>query len=82
MSCSARGAPPPAYTWLKADTPLQTGTSFIVGDDGSLLIRQVGAGSEGTYMCQATNVLPNGGVVGVDSVTTLLTPIGKCIVSQ
>ena len=47
LTCSARGDPPPAVTWLRND--------IIVSAMASLLLDPVTRGDAGTYTCVASN---------------------------
>lgn len=82
LSCSAQGAPPPTYTWLKYETPLESGSTFELSESGGLLIRSIEASSEGLYQCMATNTLPDGTPVGMDSAATNLTTIRPTVIER
>ncbi|XP_068131428.1 ADAMTS-like protein 3 isoform X2 [Hyperolius riggenbachi] len=55
LDCPMRGLPSPKVTWLKKDHPLPSNS--FVRSNGSLLLTNITAENEGTYICTATNVL-------------------------
>ncbi|MEE6503271.1 hypothetical protein FKM82_004785 [Ascaphus truei] len=55
LECPAKGLPHPKITWLKKEFSLAN-NSFLLSN-GSLLLRNISAENEGTYVCIATNPL-------------------------
>ncbi|KAM8972283.1 ADAMTS-like protein 3 [Pelodytes ibericus] len=55
LACPVTGLPRPKLTWLKKDFPM-TNNSFIYAN-GSLLLTNLSAENQGTYICVATNNL-------------------------
>lgn len=53
LPCMAGGVPEPTLTWAR------DGKRYPVSADGSLVLRDVGLGDEGTYTCTATNTAGN-----------------------
>nr|XP_026493842.1 fasciclin-2 isoform X2 [Vanessa tameamea] len=58
ITCKARGKPPPTYSWIKASTRENLGTTarFSVNENtGLLTFDRVEAGDYGKYICSAVN---------------------------
>ena len=76
--CSADGAPPPSYIWLKESVPLSDGPDFDLSVEGVLRITNVESSSGGNYTCTASNRV-GGREVGRDETSTFLSVIGECV---
>ncbi|XP_041981204.1 fasciclin-2 isoform X2 [Aricia agestis] len=58
ITCKARGKPPPTYSWIKASTRENLGTTSRFGVNeitGLLTFDRVEAGDYGKYICSAVN---------------------------
>lgn len=79
--CTADGAPPPTYMWMKESVPLAHSRNFDLSIDGILRIENVEASSGGNYTCRASNDV-GGNEVGSAETSTVLTTIGNrmCVV--
>ena len=81
LGCSATGAPPPTYQWIKDGVPLaESSTQFQVNSNtGSLTIDSVDNTYSGDHTCRATNRIGDR-VIGQDEISTELSVISKsCI---
>ena len=56
MVCKVFGAPHPEVKWLKDGQEL-TGGRYQIGEDGTMVIKNVGFTDAGTYLCLATSRL-------------------------
>lgn len=56
LDCSASGDPPPKVMWRRADGKLPVSRARVT-EDKSLRIDRLTPEDEGTYMCDATNLV-------------------------
>ncbi|MGH0176783.1 UNVERIFIED_CONTAM: hypothetical protein FKN15_074004 [Acipenser sinensis] len=55
IACSAKAMPPPVITWSKDGVQIGNSGKFLVSQEGSLTIRDVGEVDQGEYECTARN---------------------------
>lgn len=61
LNCSARGYPPPVYSWLRNGEPVDVSDGRLMTlANGSLLISPVMMVDMGLYQCEASNELGSG----------------------
>nr|XP_018667950.1 peroxidasin-like isoform X2 [Ciona intestinalis] len=71
LDCHAEGIPEPTLSWLRNGHTLNRDQRYLVMTSGSLLIRGVNPGDEGTYTCKAES---NAGVSTSDAFVTIMVP--------
>ncbi|CAL1265716.1 unnamed protein product [Larinioides sclopetarius] len=54
--CKVDGDPPPSVTWHKKDGKMPVGRAEVT-EDSSLVVRNVNVADEGTYVCEAENLV-------------------------
>ena len=67
LSCVISGDPEPTISWLRNETQLNSGTKYLILENGSLWIGNIADSDAGDYSCLATNQAGND-----TAVTTLI----------